>query len=54
VSAPVLDANGHLLAVLSIWGPGDRITEARLDPLGALIRDATTLLGRHWAEHTTA
>ena len=54
VSAPVLDVNGHLRAVLSIWGPGDRVTESRLDELGTLIRDATAQLGRHWAEHSTA
>ena len=40
VSAPVLDATGEPVAVLSIWGPADRVTESRLDALGALTRDA--------------
>ena len=39
VSAPVLDA-GRPVAVVSIWGPGDRITEERFDELGRLARDA--------------
>jgi DNA-binding IclR family transcriptional regulator len=44
VSAPVLDRSGDLRAVLSIWGPGDRMTEDRLHELGTLIRDATARL----------
>jgi DNA-binding IclR family transcriptional regulator len=36
VSAPVLDAGGRPVAVLSVWGPGDRVTPARFDELGAL------------------
>jgi DNA-binding IclR family transcriptional regulator len=34
VSAPVLDVSGRLVAVLSIWGPGERISEQRFPALG--------------------
>lgn len=44
VSAPVTDAAGRLLAVLSIWGPGTRITDPRLEVLGPLVRSAATSL----------
>lgn len=40
VSAPVLDSARRPIAVVSVWGPGDRVTEARFDALGALVRDA--------------
>lgn len=40
VSAPVLDAEGRTLAVLSIWGPGNRVGDAQLHPLGALVLEA--------------
>jgi DNA-binding IclR family transcriptional regulator len=47
VSAPVTDKAGHLLAVLSIWGPGTRVTEARLEVLGPLVQSAAaTLIAR--------
>jgi DNA-binding IclR family transcriptional regulator len=52
VSAPVfdgksLDGAGRLVAMLSIWGPGTRLTDRRLDGLGPLVRTtAATLLGR--------
>ena len=47
VSAPVLDSAGRLVAVLSIWGPGSRVTEERLDVLGPLVqKTAATLLSR--------
>jgi DNA-binding IclR family transcriptional regulator len=36
VSAPVLDATGRPVAVLSIWGPPERITAKRFTALGAL------------------
>ena len=39
VSAPVLD-EGRPVAVISVWGPSDRITEDRFDRLGALVVDA--------------
>ena len=35
VSAPVLDRAGRPLAVLSIWGPRDRVTRERFAELGA-------------------
>jgi DNA-binding IclR family transcriptional regulator len=46
VSAPVLDRVGRLVAVFSIWGPADRLTEERFDALGALAREtAAEILG---------
>ena len=36
VSAPVLDAAGRLLAVVSVWGPPPRVAPARFPVLGAL------------------
>ncbi len=47
VSAPVVDSAGRLVAVLSIWGPGTRVTEARFDVLGPLVHTtAASLLDR--------
>jgi DNA-binding IclR family transcriptional regulator len=47
VSAPVVDRSGRLVAVLSIWGPGSRVTEERFDVLGPLVHTtAATLLDR--------
>ena len=34
VSAPVLDASGRPIAIVSIWGPGDRLGEDRFAELG--------------------
>ncbi|UYM07508.1 IclR family transcriptional regulator [Solicola gregarius] len=45
VSAPVLDSGGRPLAVLSIWGPGGRLTEARFEALGEIARDAAIEIG---------
>jgi DNA-binding IclR family transcriptional regulator len=45
VSSPVLNSHGRPVAVLSLWGPGDRITEERLAPLGELVREAALRLG---------
>jgi DNA-binding IclR family transcriptional regulator len=45
VSAPVQDRSGRLLAVLSIWGPGSRVTQERFEVLGPLVQEtAATLL----------
>lgn len=47
VSAPVLDATGRPVAVLSIWGPPERITAKRFAGLGALaVAGAEELAGR--------
>ncbi len=44
VSAPVLDGAGRPVAVVSLWGPGDRLTADRFEPLGAIaIRGATAI-----------
>ncbi|MFT4085253.1 MAG: IclR family transcriptional regulator [Nocardioides sp.] len=40
VSAPVLDAGGHPIALLSIWGPRERLTPDRFDVLGEIAREA--------------
>ena len=37
VSAPVLDATDRPLAVVSIWGPSERLTEQRLETVGAIV-----------------
>ena len=39
VSAPVLD-DGRPVAVISVWGPSDRISEDRFPELGRLVTDA--------------
>ncbi|MFC7494924.1 MULTISPECIES: IclR family transcriptional regulator [unclassified Nocardioides] len=47
VSAPVLDSAGRAVAVLSIWGPPDRITGQRFDGLGDVaVEGAAELAGR--------
>jgi DNA-binding IclR family transcriptional regulator len=40
VSAPVLDRTGRLLAVLSIWGPPQRVVPERFPALGAITIEA--------------
>jgi DNA-binding IclR family transcriptional regulator len=40
VAAPVLDHTRRLLAVLSIWGPPDRVDASRFDELGPLVVEA--------------
>jgi DNA-binding IclR family transcriptional regulator len=42
VSAPVLDRNRRPLAVLSIWGPRDRVTPERFAELGPVTVGAAT------------
>ena len=47
VSAPVLDVAGRPVAVVSLWGPGDRLTEDRFEELGKLaIVGAADIAGR--------
>jgi len=46
VSAPVLDASGRLLAVLSIWGPDSRMDRPRCEVLGPLVQEAAAALVR--------
>ncbi|MDT7576971.1 MAG: hypothetical protein QOH17_3304 [Pseudonocardiales bacterium] len=45
VSAPVLDRTGRPLAVLSIWGPKDRVSEAMFAELGAIAVHAARQVG---------
>jgi DNA-binding IclR family transcriptional regulator len=45
VSAPVLDRNGRPLAVLSIWGPKDRVPERRFAELGPIVVAAAREVG---------
>ena len=44
VSAPVLDSARRPVAVLSVWGPADRVTDDRFEVLGALVREAAQTL----------
>ncbi len=44
VSAPVLDPAGRLLAVLSVWGPPDRVSAERFVALGASVQRAARRL----------
>ncbi len=47
VSAPVLDVAGRPVAILSIWGPPERITDKRFAALGDLaVAGAEELAGR--------
>ncbi|MER5394961.1 IclR family transcriptional regulator C-terminal domain-containing protein, partial [Saccharopolyspora sp. NPDC002686] len=40
ISAAALDARDHPFAIVSIWGPRDRVPESRFPELGALAREA--------------
>ena len=53
VSAPALDRDGRPLAVISIWGPSERVTEARLPILGQLVVDAAMEITRLRAGDST-
>jgi len=44
VSAPVLDSARRPVAVVSVWGPADRVSPARFEALGALVREAALSL----------
>ncbi len=44
VAAPVLQLDGRLIAVLSIWGPPDRIEAARFPALGDAVMEAARRL----------
>jgi DNA-binding IclR family transcriptional regulator len=47
VSAPVLDVSGRPVAVVSVWGPGERLTPDRFPAVGALtIAAAAEIAGR--------
>ncbi len=37
VSAPVLDVGGRPLAIVSVWGPGERLTAERFEACGAIV-----------------
>lgn len=53
VSAPVLDAAGRPAAVVSIWGPGERLTADRFEELGALAIAAADQVARRRASRPT-
>jgi len=40
VAAPVLDVTGRPVAILTLWGPPERVTEDRLHDLGKAVRRA--------------
>jgi DNA-binding IclR family transcriptional regulator len=44
VSAPILDNSGRPVAVLSVWGPDSRVSDARFEVLGVLVREAAAEL----------
>ncbi|MBO1332411.1 IclR family transcriptional regulator [Streptomyces sp. VRA16 Mangrove soil] len=46
VSAPVLGSRGRPFAVVSIWGPQDRVPEARFGTLGPLAQAAAEEIAR--------
>lgn len=46
VSAPVLDDRARPFAVVSIWGPRDRVPESRFPALGGLVREAADDVAR--------
>jgi DNA-binding IclR family transcriptional regulator len=47
VSAPVLDVAGRPVAVVSLWGPSERLTEDRFEGLGKLaVSGAADIAGR--------
>jgi DNA-binding IclR family transcriptional regulator len=46
VSAPVLDARERPVAVVSIWGPSDRVPPERFGELGAIARQAAAEIAR--------
>jgi DNA-binding IclR family transcriptional regulator len=47
VSAPVLDLAERPVAIVSVWGPSERLTESRFDALGALaVASASEIAGR--------
>ena len=47
VSAPVLDVGGRPVAIVSVWGPGERLNDERFDALGAIaVQGAEELAGR--------
>jgi DNA-binding IclR family transcriptional regulator len=45
VSAPVLDRRDRPFAVVSIWGPRERVPEARLGQLGEVAIAAAAAIG---------
>jgi DNA-binding IclR family transcriptional regulator len=49
IAAPILDAAGGARAALSISGPSERLTEARLDQHRPALIEATSQLGEHVA-----
>jgi DNA-binding IclR family transcriptional regulator len=46
VSAPVLNASGVPLAVVSVWGPSERLTDDRFPALGEVAVEAAGEIGR--------
>lgn len=53
VSAPVLDRAGRPVAIVSIWGPPDRITEDRFPSLGRLAIAAADRIARRRTAETS-
>ncbi len=47
VAAPLRDADGHVVAAVSVTGPSSRLTPARLPALGLLLIDETRRFSPH-------
>ena len=52
VSAPVLDQHQRPFAVVSIWGPNDRVPQSRFEALGVLALEAADDVARSMADLT--
>ncbi len=51
VSAPILDAAGRPVAIVSVWGPSERLSEERFPALGQLaVAAAAAIAGRRTPE----
>jgi DNA-binding IclR family transcriptional regulator len=49
VSAPAVGSSGRLVAIVTLWGPRQRLGRSRLRALGAVVRAAADDLGRRLA-----
>lgn len=52
VAAPVLDAREHPVAVVSVWGPRERVPESRFAELGARARESAAEISARLASVT--
>ena len=45
MSAPVVEAHRRLIAIVSVWGPRDRMPPARFGDIGTPVRGAAEEIG---------